>query len=145
MATRWYRAPEILVASKRYTMGIDMWSLGCILGEMMLGRPLFPGSCTVNQIERIVGALPAITEADIAAVGNGFGTALLTQAKPAAAGKATATNGAGGSDATAPASLDEMLVGAPADARELVNALLRLDPTKRLTAKHALGHRYIDK
>nr|CAD7572480.1 unnamed protein product [Timema californicum] len=54
VATRWYRAPEILIASKRYTKGIDMWSLGCILAEMLLGKPLFPGSSTINQIERIM-------------------------------------------------------------------------------------------
>jgi len=38
----------------RYTKGVDMWSLGCILGEMLLGKPLFPGSSTLNQIERIM-------------------------------------------------------------------------------------------
>jgi mitogen-activated protein kinase 15 len=37
VATRWYRAPEILLASKKYTAGVDMWSLGCILAEMLLG------------------------------------------------------------------------------------------------------------
>lgn len=51
VATRWYRAPEILIANKQYTKGIDMWSLGCILGEMCRGKPLFPGSCTINQVE----------------------------------------------------------------------------------------------
>lgn len=50
VATRWYRAPEILIANKKYTKGIDMWSLGCILGEMCRGKPLFPGSCTINQV-----------------------------------------------------------------------------------------------
>ena len=45
------RAPEILLASKRYTMGVDMWSLGCILAEMLLGKPLFPGTSTINQVE----------------------------------------------------------------------------------------------
>lgn len=35
-----------------------MWSLGCILGEMLVGKPLFPGTSTVNQIERIMAALP---------------------------------------------------------------------------------------
>lgn len=50
-ATRWYRAPEILIANKQYTKGIDMWSLGCILGEMCRGKPLFPGSCTINQVK----------------------------------------------------------------------------------------------
>lgn len=53
IATRWYRAPEILIANKKYTKGIDMWSLGCILGEMCKGKPLFPGSCTINQVENM--------------------------------------------------------------------------------------------
>ena len=43
VATRWYRAPEILLGSTKYTKGVDMWSLGCILGEMMIGKPMFPG------------------------------------------------------------------------------------------------------
>lgn len=42
----------------RYTKGVDMWSLGCILGEMLLGKPLFPGSSTLNQIERIMASIP---------------------------------------------------------------------------------------
>lgn len=57
VATRWYRAPEILLASSRYTKFVDMWSLGCILGEMLRGKPLFPGSSTINQIERIVSVV----------------------------------------------------------------------------------------
>uniref|UniRef100_A0A8C4VLE9 mitogen-activated protein kinase n=1 Tax=Gopherus evgoodei TaxID=1825980 RepID=A0A8C4VLE9_9SAUR len=54
VATRWYRAPEILLSSHSYTKGVDMWSIGCILGEMLLGKPLFPGTSTVNQIEQIL-------------------------------------------------------------------------------------------
>ncbi|XP_011059050.1 PREDICTED: mitogen-activated protein kinase HOG1 [Acromyrmex echinatior] len=56
VATRWYRAPEILIASKRYTKGIDMWSLGCILGEMLLPPP---------------------TDEDLISVSAGYGTNLL--------------------------------------------------------------------
>jgi len=41
----------------RYTKGVDMWSMGCILGEMLLGKPLFPGSSTLNQIERIMATI----------------------------------------------------------------------------------------
>ncbi len=37
VATRWYRAPEILLGSNKYTKGVDMWSLGCILAEMIAG------------------------------------------------------------------------------------------------------------
>lgn len=54
MATRWYRAPEILLGSTKYTMTVDMWSVGCILGELLLGKSIFPGNSTLNQIEKIL-------------------------------------------------------------------------------------------
>lgn len=50
VATRWYRAPEILLGSTVYTKGVDMWSLGCILGEMLLGKPIFPGACVCVRV-----------------------------------------------------------------------------------------------
>ena len=53
VATRWYRAPEILLGCKRYTTGVDLWSLGCILGEMLSRRPLFPGNSTLEQVNLI--------------------------------------------------------------------------------------------
>lgn len=43
---------------QRYTKGVDMWSLGCILGEMLLGKALFPGLSTINQVEKIMSAIP---------------------------------------------------------------------------------------
>lgn len=50
IATRWYRAPEILLGSTKYTKGVDMWSVGCILGELLGGKPMFPGTSTMNQV-----------------------------------------------------------------------------------------------
>ena len=46
----------------RYTPGVDMWSLGCILGEMLAGRPLFPGASTLHQLELILEAIPPPSE-----------------------------------------------------------------------------------
>ena len=43
VATRWYRAPEIMLHSPVYTTGVDMWSVGCILAELIARKPLFPG------------------------------------------------------------------------------------------------------
>lgn len=43
VATRWYRAPEVMLSFKMYTKSIDVWSVGCILAEMLNGKPLFPG------------------------------------------------------------------------------------------------------
>ena len=48
VATRWYRAPEILLGSNNYTKSADMWSIGCILAELLLGKPVFPGTSTLN-------------------------------------------------------------------------------------------------
>ena len=47
-----YRAPEILVGSSKYGAAVDMWSMGCILAEMVLERPLFSGTSTINQLEK---------------------------------------------------------------------------------------------
>jgi hypothetical protein len=49
-----YRAPEILLGSTKYTKGVDIWSIGCILGEMLGGKPIFPGTSTMNQLDRII-------------------------------------------------------------------------------------------
>jgi len=54
VAARWYRAPEILLGSSKYDFSVDMWAVGCILAELYLCRPLFPGSSTLNQISRII-------------------------------------------------------------------------------------------
>ena len=54
VATRWYRAPEILLGSTEYTKAVDIWSVGCILGELISGKPLFPGTSTMNQLDRII-------------------------------------------------------------------------------------------
>ena len=48
VATRWYRAPEIMLTFKEYTKAIDVWSVGCILAEMLSGKPLFPGKDCMN-------------------------------------------------------------------------------------------------
>ena len=50
VATRWYRAPELLLGSPAYEYGVDMWGFGCILAELYLSKPLFPGSSTLNQL-----------------------------------------------------------------------------------------------
>ena len=48
VATRWYRAPEILLGSSQYTKAVDVWSIGCILGELVNGKAIFPGTSTLN-------------------------------------------------------------------------------------------------
>ena len=49
VATRWYRAPELLYGARRYTEGVDLWAVGCILGELFNSSPLFPGENDIDQ------------------------------------------------------------------------------------------------
>ena len=51
VATRWYRAPEMILAAQKYGKPIDMWSVGCILYEMLVGTPLLPGKSTKDMIK----------------------------------------------------------------------------------------------
>jgi len=53
VVTLWYRAPDVLLGSKRYSTPVDIWSIGCIFAEMCNGAPLFPGTCETNQLDRI--------------------------------------------------------------------------------------------
>ncbi|XP_017767278.1 PREDICTED: cyclin-dependent kinase-like 2 [Eufriesea mexicana] len=57
VATRWYRAPELLVGDPRYGKAIDIWAVGCLYAEMVVGDPLFPGDSDVDQLYRITKVL----------------------------------------------------------------------------------------
>lgn len=54
VATKWYRAPEILLGSQKYNEKVDMWSVGCILAEMVIKNPLFNCNSTISHIEKII-------------------------------------------------------------------------------------------
>ncbi|KAL5016802.1 hypothetical protein ScPMuIL_006391 [Solemya velum] len=126
VATRWYRAPEILLASHRYTKGVDMWSLGCILGEMLIGKPLFPGSSTLNQIERIMSTIPTPTLEDIDSIKSAYGSSVLEKAST----KAKKT-------------FDDMMPDAPKDGIDLMKKLLHFNPDKRISVDEALRHPFV--
>ncbi|PAA60640.1 hypothetical protein BOX15_Mlig009620g1, partial [Macrostomum lignano] len=61
VATRRYRAPELLLKAAQYTTAVDIWSAGCVLGELLIGRPLFPGERIpdiVSDMAKLLGPLP---------------------------------------------------------------------------------------
>ncbi|XP_010154381.1 PREDICTED: mitogen-activated protein kinase 15-like, partial [Eurypyga helias] len=127
VATRWYRAPEILLSSRSYTKGVDMWSIGCILGEMLLGKPLFPGTSTVNQMEQILRVIPAPSPEDIAAMQSDFCASVMNR---------------GGSWQRV--TFEEILPSStPSPALDLLKKLLVFNPADRLTAEEALQHPYV--
>uniref|UniRef100_A0A4X1UWI0 Mitogen-activated protein kinase 15 n=1 Tax=Sus scrofa TaxID=9823 RepID=A0A4X1UWI0_PIG len=127
VATRWYRAPEVLLSSSWYTPGVDMWSLGCILGEMLRGRPLFPGTSTLHQLELILEAVPPPSEEELLALGSGYSASVLQHLGPQAR-----------------QTLDALLPpDTPPEALDLLRRLLVFAPDKRLSAAQALEHPYV--
>ncbi|KRX38899.1 putative serine/threonine-protein kinase C05D10.2 [Trichinella murrelli] len=126
VATRWYRAPEILLSSKYYTKGVDMWSLGCILGEMLNGKPLFPGTSTINQIEKIIEVISPPSASDIDSIGSKYAAAVLK----------TMVN-------LPTKTIESTITKAPCFALDLIKRLLVFNPNKRLSIEESLRHPYV--
>ncbi|KAJ3358472.1 Cyclin-dependent kinase-like 3 [Allomyces javanicus] len=61
VATRWYRAPELLVGDTEYGKPVDMWAVGCIFSEILTGQPLYPGDSDIDQLYRIMKCLGPLT------------------------------------------------------------------------------------
>lgn len=57
VSTRWYRAPEVIMGDPKYGQAIDVYSCGCIFAELLLRKPLFPGTDYINQLNLIMGVL----------------------------------------------------------------------------------------
>ncbi len=57
VATRWYRAPELLVGDVEYGKAVDIWAIGTIFAELLSGQPLFPGDTDIDQLYRIMKCL----------------------------------------------------------------------------------------
>jgi len=127
VATRWYRAPEILLGSNNYTKAVDMWSIGCILGELIGAKPMFPGTSTMNQIDRILAILGRPTKEDLDSIQSDFAGQMLENIP-----EHNVENG-----------LDEMYTNADPEAMDLLKKLLAFNPDKRLTVEQALEHPFV--
>lgn len=126
VATRWYRAPELLLGSTAYTKGVDQWSVGCILGELLTGKPIFPGTSTMNQLERVIEVTGRPSAEDIEAVKSPYAATMLDQL--------TSTRGR---------RLSEMFPSASKEALDLMKCCLQFNPNKRISAKDGLRHPYV--
>ncbi|KAL6484065.1 hypothetical protein MHYP_G00089380 [Metynnis hypsauchen] len=61
VATRWYRAPELLVGDTKYDKAVDVWAVGCLFVEMVSGVPLFPGESDIDQLYHIIRCIGSLT------------------------------------------------------------------------------------
>lgn len=129
VATRWYRSPEILFASSSYTTGVDLWAVGCLLGEMILGSPVFPGTSTIDQIERILELTGRPNSADIASINSPSVGKLMETIRPPSRSKAV--------------NWYDVFPGASDEAIEFLQQCFRFNPTQRPAAAKLLSNTYL--
>nr|CCA21948.1 mitogenactivated protein kinase putative [Albugo laibachii Nc14] len=126
VATRWYRAPEILFGSTRYTKAVDMWAVGCIIAEMIAGRPTFPGTSTMNQLERVLEVTGIPSNEDLESIESPYASTMLESLRP-----------------SRQKTLKELFPQASEDAIDLIRQCFQFAPTKRIRAKEAIKHPYV--
>lgn len=129
IATRWYRAPEIVMGSNEYGFQVDMWSVGCILAEMVFKRPLFEGKSTLNQIELIFENVK-LDGAEKYSFWNDLSANLFNSI-----GKNFASK-----NRNLYETLSQQLGPAGSD---FVRRCLEIEPLKRMTPKEALEHPFL--
>jgi mitogen-activated protein kinase 1/3 len=148
IATRWYRAPEVILGKKRYTKAVDLWSVGCILAELIGRKPIFPGRDSFHQITLICSALGTPTTNQV----NGSSkNSAPVAAAPVPLKGAAGTGGAHGPTDDYISALpkkpkvpfQQLYPKASASACDLLDKLLVFDPDKRLTVEEALKHPYL--
>nr|WRY74751.1 mitogen-activated protein kinase 7 [Rachycentron canadum] len=128
VATRWYRAPELLLSLNHYSLAIDLWSVGCIFAEMLGRKQLFPGKHYVHQLQLILSVLGTPPEGLIGAI-RADRVRSYVQSLP--------------SQSAVP--LAKLYPQAEAEALDLLGAMLHFDPRERISVTQALEHPYLAK
>jgi len=126
VATRWYRAPEIMLNWMHYHQTVDMWSVGCIMAEMLTGRTLFPGTDHIDQLTRILVLCGTPSEETLNKITSDEARNYI-RSLPHMERK----------------NFSEFFKGANPLAIDLLQKMLTIDADNRINAEQALAHSYL--
>lgn len=125
ICSRYYRAPELIFGCTDYNCIIDVWSVGCVIAELLLGQPLFPGESGVDQLVEIIKVLGTPTKEQIMAMNPNYTEFKFPQIKAHPWKKVFRSR-------------------TPADAIDFISKVLVYDPTERLKPMECLLHPFFD-
>jgi serine/threonine protein kinase len=125
ICSRYYRAPELIFGATSYTTAIDIWSTGCVMAELILGAPMFPGASGMDQLVEIIKVLGTPTKEQIKLMNPKYTEFRFPQIKAHP--------------------WNRVFRNAEPDTIDMVAQLLVYDPTTRLNATTALRHTFFDK
>ncbi|XP_041081204.1 mitogen-activated protein kinase 14A-like isoform X2 [Polyodon spathula] len=127
VVTRWYRAPEIILNWMHYTQTVDIWSVGCILAELITGHVLFPGKDYFDQLKLIM-KLTGTPHLSLVQKMQSKDAIKYIQALPPQVKR----------------NFREVFPNMDKKVVDLLEKMLVLDPDRRLTAREGLSHRYLE-
>ncbi|XP_046599287.1 glycogen synthase kinase-3 beta isoform X3 [Neodiprion lecontei] len=125
ICSRYYRAPELIFGAIDYTTKIDVWSAGCVLAELLLGQPIFPGDSGVDQLVEIIKVLGTPTREQIREMNPNYTEFKFPQIKSHPWQKVFRAR-------------------TPPEAMELVARLLEYTPSLRMTPLQACAHSFFN-
>lgn len=125
VVTLWYRAPDVLLGSRKYSTPVDIWSIGCIFAEMVNGTPLFTGSTEETQVDTIFRNLGTPDETSCPGVTD----LPYWRAFPAT---------------PSPPPLSSLVPNLCPEGLDLLQSMLTYDPQNRCTAQDAKRHKYFE-
>ena len=125
ICSRYYRAPELIFGATDYTTAIDVWSLGCVYAELLLGQPLFPGESGVDQLVEIIKVLGTPRRDEIEAMNPNYTEFQFPQIKAHPWNKVFRSR-------------------TPVAAIDLISKMLAYDPIKRIKPLEAAAHPFFD-
>ncbi|KAI9064066.1 kinase-like protein [Trametes sanguinea] len=126
VATRWYRAPEIMLVYKAYNTPIDVWAIGCIMAELLTGKPLFKGKDYVDQLNKILDVLGTPDDAVVSRIASPKAQAYMRSLP-----------------LKRKVPFEKLIPTADPQAVDLLEKLLKFDPAERITVVDALEHPWL--
>jgi len=127
VVTRWYRAPELLCSCLDYDEKIDVWSVGCILAELLGRTPLWPGEDYIKQMDLIFSSIGTPTAQDVEFISNEKAYQYIKRLKR-----------------KPKVPWSQKFPHVSAEALDLLDKMLRFNPNTRITVDEALEHPYLE-